>query len=98
MLVHLYLLQLDDHIMIGTNVGLHAYTSLLCAVPKESGDFQAAGTTASCTAQGFFDSLFYGTSVLMNAILALTYCIIVKRGMRDEARSRRSLALVSNLM
>jgi len=64
-------------------------------VPKDSGVYQAAGNTASCTAQGFFDNFFYGISVLMNAILALTYCIIVKRKRRDEARSRRSLWLVS---
>ncbi|KAL7539380.1 hypothetical protein ACHAXR_009245 [Thalassiosira sp. AJA248-18] len=64
-------------------------------VPKDSGDYLATGSTDSCTAQGFLDSFFYGVSVLMNAILALTYCIIVKRGRRDEARSRRSLSLVS---
>lgn len=66
-------------------------------VPKDSGVYQAAGNTASCTAQGFFDNFFYGISVLMNAILALTYCIIVKRKRRDEARSRRSLWLILGL-
>lgn len=57
-------------------------------VPKDSGDYQAAGNTASCTAQGFLDSLFYGLSVFMNAILALTYCIIVKCKKKDEIKSR----------
>ena len=33
--------------------------------------------------------------MLMNAILALSYFLIVKYGMKDEAQSRRSLALVS---
>lgn len=77
------------------------------SAPKESGycqpngatafqsDYEAAGTTASCTTQGFFDSFFSGWSVLMNAILALSYFLIVKYGMKDEAQSRRSLALVS---
>ena len=41
-------------------------------VPEDSGVYQAAGTTASCTAQGFFDLLFYGLSVFMNTILAGT--------------------------
>jgi len=63
-------------------------------VPKESGDFQAAGTTASCTAQGFLDSVFYGLSVIMNAILALTYCIIVKRNKKDQLKSKRKTLLV----
>jgi len=66
-------------------------------VPKESGDYQSAGNTASCSAQGFFDSFFYGTSVLLNAILALTYCIIVRRGRRDEVKSKRSMWLILGL-
>jgi len=66
-------------------------------VPKDSGAYQAAGNTASCTAQGFFDSFFCGTSVFMNAVLALTYCIIVKRGKKDEAKSTRNLWIVLGL-
>mmetsp|Transcript_23735 Transcript_23735/g.50810 ORF Transcript_23735/g.50810 Transcript_23735/m.50810 type:complete len:358 (-) Transcript_23735:782-1855(-) len=66
-------------------------------VPKESGAYQAAGNTASCSAQGFLNNFLYGLVVLMNTILALTYCIIVKRGRRDEARSRRSLLLILGL-
>lgn len=66
-------------------------------VPKESGVYQAAGNTVSCTAQGLLDSFFYGLSAFMNAALALAYCIIVKRGRKDEARSRRSLFIVLGL-
>jgi len=66
-------------------------------VPKETGDYLAGGNTASCTAQGFFDNYFYGLSVLLNAVLAFTYCIIVKRERRDEARSTRSLLLILGL-
>lgn len=65
-------------------------------VPKDTGAYLASGNTASCTAQGFFDSFFFGLSVVMNSILAFTYCIIVKRGKRDEA-TRGSRRLVSVL-
>mmetsp|Transcript_39798 Transcript_39798/g.85809 ORF Transcript_39798/g.85809 Transcript_39798/m.85809 type:complete len:358 (-) Transcript_39798:605-1678(-) len=67
------------------------------SVPKETGVYQAAGNTASCSAQGFLDNFLYALSVLMNTILALTYCVIVKRERRDEARSRRSLYLILGL-
>ncbi|KAL7541328.1 hypothetical protein ACHAWF_006907 [Thalassiosira exigua] len=66
-------------------------------VPKESGDFLAAGNTASCTAQGFLQAFFYGLCVIMDATLALTYCILVKHRRRDEARSKRSLWLILGL-
>ena len=52
------------------------------------------GTTASCTAQGFLDSFLYGVSISLNAVLAVAYCIIVKYGRKDEARSKRSLWLI----
>jgi hypothetical protein len=70
---------------------LHGY---LRPVPKATGAYQAAGNTASCTAQGFFDCFFYGLSVVMNSVLAFTYCIIVKKGKKDEA-TRASRRLVS---
>ncbi|KAL9184612.1 hypothetical protein ACHAXT_012582 [Thalassiosira profunda] len=66
-------------------------------VPRDSGAYQAAGNTASCTLQGFVDSFMYGLSVLLNAILALTYCIIAKTGTKDEARSKRSRWMILGL-
>jgi hypothetical protein len=54
-------------------------------VPEDTDIYLAAGNTASCTAQGFLEAFFYGTAVYMNAILAFTYCVIVKRGRKDEA-------------
>lgn len=66
-------------------------------VPRDFGAYQAAGNTASCTAQGFLESYLYGLSVLMNAILAITYCVIVRRGKKDEAKSKRSRWIVSAL-
>ena len=73
---------------------LHGY---LRPVPKETGAYLAAGNTASCTAQGFFDSFFYGLSVVMNSVLAFTYCIMVKKGKKDEA-TRASRRLVSDAL
>ena len=74
--------------------GIHSLqTRLHISVPKETNIYLAAGNTASCTAQGFFEDFFYGNSVFMNAILALTYCVIVKRGRKDEATG--SLWIVS---
>lgn len=58
-------------------------------VPKETGIYLASGNTFSCTVQGFCDAFFYGLSVLMNAILAITYCILVKRGRRYESSGLR---------
>lgn len=69
---------------------LHAYS-----VPRDEGDYLAAGNTASCSAQGFLESFFYGLSVSMNAILAFTYCMIVKLG--REARSKRDLFMVRSM-
>eukprot|EP00970_Alexandrium_tamarense_P015017 scaffold4595_cov191-Alexandrium_tamarense.AAC.1 len=63
-------------------------------VPKESGAYLASGTTQSCTAQGFFDSLFYGTGVLLYAVLSVTYCVLVKKKRKDETRTKQSLMLI----
>ena len=41
-------------------------------VPKESGAYLAAGTDASCTAQGFLSTCFYLMSILSNTTLAIT--------------------------
>ena len=68
-----------------------------CPVPQETGAYQASGNTVSCTAQGFFDSFFYGLSVIMNSVLAITYCIIVKRGKKDEA-TRVTRRMVSAIL
>lgn len=74
---------------------IHMTTSHSSSVPKESGAFLAAGTTASCTWQGFLESFFYALAIIMNAVLAVTYCNIVRRLRQDKARSKRSLWLVS---
>ena len=71
---------------------LHAYS-----VPKDEGDYLAAGNTASCSAQGFLESFFYGLSVSMNAILAFSYCMIVKLSRKDEARSKPLLFMVRSM-
>ena len=68
----------------------HVYT---ISVPEDTDIYLAAGNTDSCTAQGFLEAFFYGTAVYMNAILAFTYCVIVKRGRKDEATG--SLWIVS---
>ena len=65
-------------------------TSHSSSVPKESGAFLAAGTV-----QGFLESFFYALAIIMNAVLAVTYCNIVRRHRQDKARSKRSLWLVS---
>mmetsp|Transcript_2841 Transcript_2841/g.5765 ORF Transcript_2841/g.5765 Transcript_2841/m.5765 type:complete len:122 (+) Transcript_2841:246-611(+) len=40
--------------------------------PPESEAFMATGTVTTCNVQGFFDNFLYGTSVCMNALLAVT--------------------------
>ena len=63
-------------------------------VPKESGAYMAAGTTGSCTAQGFLVALFYGMAITMNAVLATTYYYLVKNEREDGTRTKRSVRLI----
>ena len=63
-------------------------------VPEESGVYMAAGTTATCTLQGFLDSFFYGTSVLTYTVLAVTYCLLVKFKRKDELSTSRTLMII----
>ena len=95
--MHMNLLKLRLHPFGMVNSG-RARTPRPHSVPKESGAYGAVGNTASCTAQGFFDSFLYGISVFMNAVLAFTYCVFAKRGWRDEATSTRSLWMVSTVL
>jgi len=67
--------------------------SALISVRVDTDIYLAAGSIASCTAQGFLDAFFYGSAVFMNAILAFTHCVMVKRGRKDEATG--SLWIVS---
>ena len=66
-------------------------------VPEESGIYMAAGTVASCTAQGFFKTLFYGIAITMNAVLAITYYKLVKNEREDGTRTTRSTRLILGL-
>ena len=65
--------------------------------PKESGAYMATGTTASCTAQGFLQTLFYGIAITMNAVLAITYYQLVKNEREDGTRTKRSVRLIIGL-
>jgi len=65
--------------------------------PPESEAFMATGTVTTCNVQGFFDNFLYGTSVCMNALLAVTYCILAKFGRKDRLRSKRSQWLALGL-
>lgn len=75
------------------HVLIYADMSTLISVRTDTDIYLAAGNIASCTAQGFLDAFFYGSAVFMNAILAFTHCVMVKRGRKDEATG--SLWIVS---
>lgn len=62
--------------------------------PKESGAYMAAGTTATCIAQGFLQAFFYGIAITMNAVLAMIYYVLVKDGREDGTRTKRSVRLI----
>ncbi|KAL3784427.1 LOW QUALITY PROTEIN: hypothetical protein ACHAW5_006533 [Stephanodiscus triporus] len=68
--------------------------SALNSVRVDTDIYLAAGSIASCTAQGFLDAFFYGSAVFMNAILAFTHCVMVKRGRKDEATGSLWIVLV----
>lgn len=63
-------------------------------VPKESGAYMAAGSVASCTAQGFLQAFFYGIAITMNAVLAITYYQLVKNERADGTRTKRNTRLI----
>ena len=63
-------------------------------VPKESGAYMAAGSVASCTAQGFLQAFFYGIGITMNAVLAITYYQLVKNERADGTRTKRNTRLI----
>lgn len=66
-------------------------------VPKESGAYMAAGSRASCTAQGVLIAFFYGIAITMNAVLAMLYYYLVKNDRGDFSRTKRSVRLILGL-
>jgi len=52
----------------------------------------ASGSVTSCAIQGFFGYFFYALSAASNASLAVSYCLIVKFGWRDNDKDRHRLS------
>ena len=51
--------------------------------PNDPEVFLAAGNQASCVAQGFLGSTAGETSILYNAVLAITYVLVVRFGYKE---------------
>eukprot|EP00986_Skeletonema_menzelii_P020634 scaffold31865_cov166-Skeletonema_menzelii.AAC.2 len=58
-------------------------------IPPDSGNFLASGTTATCTAQGFFNELGNLATPLYNTSLCLYYVLVIRQAWsEDRIRAR----------
>jgi len=53
-------------------------------IPPDSGNFLASGTTATCTAQGFFNELGNLATPLYNASLCAYYVLIIRQAWSED--------------
>eukprot|EP00804_Cyclotella_cryptica_P019547 CCRYP_014325-RA/>CCRYP_014325-RA protein AED:0.22 eAED:0.22 QI:397/0.66/0.75/1/0.66/0.5/4/2467/327 len=61
-------------------------------VPKDIDLVWASGNVYTCTAQGYLSVMFFGLSVFSNASLAVSHCLVVRCGWKDEEKKRRRIA------
>jgi hypothetical protein len=55
-------------------------------VPSDVPIYLSSGNNESCTAEGFMSQFFYGLSVLSNATLGVSHCLLVRFGWNYEGK------------